>query len=320
MSSLQNSVVILTACDHAFFPLCVDLISSLRSACGAAPRLRVLDVGMRPQQAAEMRQLVEAVIAPDWDLGAGGGYPGWFRAMTARPCLPRYAGDAEIVVWIDSDAWVQSWTPLGTLIAAAADGRLAIVEERFGPGWTIEVPSGGKSELHRIGTDTIQKNVRQCYETCFGPQIATALGDLPSFNSGVFALRSDSPVWALWKEKLAQGLAGAFHKLVEQQALNILIRQGQIPVALQPLQANFVCGHDLPWFSRESGLLTLPRDPGTPIGVVHLTDAKHYPFVPVPVFPDGRTLAMPLIHRLFKIFLERNLRWSAAASPVAGPV
>jgi hypothetical protein len=88
---------------------------------------------------------------------------------------------------------------------------------------------------------------------------------------------------------------------------------------LQPSHANFVCGHDLPWLCRDRGLLTMPGDPGTPIGIVHLTDAKHYPFIPVPVFPAGRTLPMPLIHRLFKLFLERNLHRTGAASPAPGP-
>ena len=142
---MDHDVVIFTACDQAFFPLCVDLVASLKKASPRKPRIRVLDVGMLPAQAKNMAKDVEAVIEPNWDLAERSDFPAWFRAMTARPFLPKYAGNAAIVAWIDSDAWVQCWEPLGALIVASRDGRLAIVEERYGRGYTIEIPTSPMS-------------------------------------------------------------------------------------------------------------------------------------------------------------------------------
>lgn len=303
---MDNDVVIFTACDQAFFPLCVDLVASLKRASPHQPRIRVLDVGMLPAQAREMAATVDAVIEPRWDLAEGSDFPRWFKAMTARPFLPKYAGGAAIVAWIDSDAWVQCWTPLETLLMASRDGRLAIVEERYGKGYAIEIPTGPMS-YKRIVCDekSVRANVRACYEHCFGPDITAAFGDLPSYNTGVFALRADSPSWATWQATLAGALAnGSFHKLVEQQALTVAIRLGRIPFEAQAHEANFICGLELPWFSTNSRTFTLPGRPDRSLGIVHLTDTKRYSVMPIPHFPDGTSRPMPLVYRAARKFLE----------------
>ena len=302
---MDNDVVIVTACDQAYFPFCVDLIESIRKACGAMPRMRVLDVGMRPDQAAEIARSVEAVIAPGWDLGDSAKLPRWFRAMTARPCLPNYAGGAAMIAWIDCDAWVQRFEPIAAMIAAACDGRIALNEETFGAGFIGDRPADpGKVNKYVVTADSIKANIRSCYRLCFGVEIATALGDLPTFNSGVFALRADSPSWSVWRETLEKALPNAFHKLIEQQALTVAIRQGRIPVAPQPRETNYVCGSGLPWYSADQRAFTMPADEARPIGVVHLTDCKDFPVLRIPHFPDGTMRPTPLIYRDVQKYFE----------------
>jgi hypothetical protein len=302
---MDNDVVIVTASDEAYFPFCVDLIESIRKACGAMPRMRVLDVGMRPDQAAEIARSVEAVIAPGWDLGDSAKLPRWFRAMTARPCLPNYAGGAAMIAWIDCDAWVQRFEPIAAMIAAACDGRIALNEETFGAGFIGDRPADpGKVNKYVVTADSIKANIRSCYRLCFGVEIATALGDLPTFNSGVFALRADSPSWSVWRETLEKALPNAFHKLIEQQALTVAIRQGRIPVAPQPRETNYVCGSGLPWYSADQRAFTMPADEARPIGVVHLTDCKDFPVLRIPHFPDGTMRPTPLIYRDVQKYFE----------------
>ena len=292
----MNRVLFFTACDAEYFALCMDLIASLKHAVPAdIPRMRILDVGLHPQQSAELRKQVEAVIEPGWDLGQRGSYPTWFRAMTSRPFLPNYASDAEIIVWIDSDAWIQCWHPLDNLIRAASGGELAIVEEQFGAGFAARVEAPTGPVIHRFTADTIKAQQRHYYEVSFGPEIAAAYGNLPPFNSGVFALRADSPTWATWRDVLAS--AAVLHPLVEQQALCIAIRQGRVPVVLQELEANFVCAHELPWFDPSNRRFTLPKKKDAPLGIVHLTVAKQFARLPIPTFPNGDVLQMSLLFR-----------------------
>src|SRR5262249_861760 len=219
-------------------------------------------------------------------LGRQDNYPPWFRAMTSRPFLPKYAGAREMIVWIDADAWVQTWRPLQNLIDAARNGAVSIVEERFGAGFAVPLRTLTGTTVIRYTAESVKANTRRCYERCFGPEIAT-YGELPTFNTGVFALRSDSPAWATWRDILASGLRGGFHMLVEQLALSIAIRQGKVPVELQPLEANYICGLELPWFDPGPRRFTLPKKKDAALGVVHWTDTKNYQLLPTPNFPDG---------------------------------
>ena len=292
-----NQIVFFTACDAKYFSLCSDLIASIRTARGELPRMCVLDIGLRPEQLADLRKRVEVVIEPTWELGRNENYPSWFRAMTSRPFLPKYAPGAEIIVWMDSDAWVQTWRPLENLIDASRDGALAIVEEKFGRGFAVAVRTLTGTIVHRYTAESVKANQRRCYERCFGADIAAAYGDLPSFNSGVFALRRDSPTWATWRDFVASGLRGGFHMLVEQQALSIMIRQGRVPVAPQPLETNWVCVHELPWFDPANRRFTFPKMKEKPLGVIHLTDSKNYQRLPIPNFPDGIVSARSLLYR-----------------------
>ena len=303
-----EQVLFFTSCNARFFPLCIDLINSIKAAKGALPRMRVLDLGLAPQQLAELKKHVEGVIEPAWELGQQPSYPSWFRGLIARPFLPKYASDADILVWIDADAWVQQWRPVDNLITAARDGALAIVEEQFGPGFTVyaKIPTG-EIKAAQYDTDSVKVNLRHCYQQCFGQAITDAYSDLPSFNAGVFAMRADSPTWAIWREMLTTGLRNGYHALVEQQALSIVIRQGRVPVALQPREANFVCVLELPWFDPGEWKFTLPRNKGLPLGIVHLTDAKAYDRLPIPNFPNGAVRLMSLFFRDYESIRRNEL-------------
>jgi SEC-C motif len=317
-ASLDNDTVIMTACDQRFFPLVRDLIDSLKNACGTLPRLRVLDLGMSPAQLGGLAGQVEKVIVPDWDVGADMNLPPWYRAMTARPFLPKYAGDAALITWIDADAWVQRFGPLGTMMDAARDGALAIVEERFGKGFSAQMRGpDGVMRTMTCSQESVKANVRSCYEVCFGPDIATAFGDLPCFNNGVFALRADSPSWKVWQDIYGPALARHFHFMSEQQALNVGIRQGRIPIAQQPQEANFTCHLELPWYAPEKGAFTFPGDAERVLGVVHLCDTKKFELLPIPQFPQGQPRAMPLIYRSVQQFTAQAPHTLAQADDLA---
>ena len=305
-----DQVVFFTGCNARYFSLCIDLINSIKAVNGSLPRMCVLDLGLETQQISKLKDYVEGVIDPTWELGQQPSYPSWFRGMTSRPFLPKYVSDAEIVVWIDADTWVQRWQPLENLINAARDGALAIVEEQFGLGFTVRAQSPTGINVHQYSAASLKANLRRCYEQCFGDEIANAYGDLPAFNSGVFALRADSPIWMIWRDMLASGLRGGYHMLVEQQALSIAIRQGRVPVALQPLEANFVCVHELPWFDPVQRKFTLPRKKDVTLGIIHLTDAKNYERLPIPNFPDGEARLMSLLFRDYQTpnFGSENIR------------
>jgi hypothetical protein len=299
---MDNDTVIFTGCDANYFSLCCDLIASIENAFGFLPRIRILDVGLLPDQAALLAEKIEMVLQPGWDLGAGMNLPSWYRVLTARPFLPNYVGDAAIICWLDCDAWVQTPAPLEALIHAARGGRLAIVEERYGKGFSVDLP-GDASQVRIYDTEAIKTKIRAAYETCFGPDIAAAYGDLPCFNAGVFALRADSPSWAAWRQIWALALDRNRHFMMDQLALNVAIRSGAIPAAPQPQEANYTCHLELPWYAEDKGVFTIPGDASRVLGIVHLCDAKQYALLPVPHFPYGVSNDMPLAYGAFRQFI-----------------
>lgn len=305
---MDSNVVVITACDQRYFPLCLDLLVSLQKACGGTlPRVRVLDVGMTPASAAALANIVEKVIEPGWDVGGDMDLPSWYRAMTARPFLPRYAGDAEIILWLDCDLWIQRLAPIQSLIDAARDGAIAIVEERYGGGFKAEArPHDGAAAVYSTSEKQVKANMRQGYESCFGAEAAAAFGDLPCLNDGVSALKASSPSWGVWQSLYAPALARHYHPTVEQLALNVGIRQGQVPVSKQPQEANFTCHLELPWYEPASDVFTFPGDAGRVLGAIHLCDAKHFPLLPIPHFPDGKARPMPLDYRAVTDFIREK--------------
>jgi len=310
---MDSNVVVLTACDQRYFPLCLDLLMSLQKACGGTlPRVRVLDVGMTAASASALANIVEEVIEPDWDLDHDPNLPSWYRAMMARPFLPKYAGDAEMILWLDCDLWVQRFAPLQSLIEAARDGALAIVEESYGKGFKAQArPHGGGAAVYSTSQAQVKANMRQGYESCFGVQTAADFGDLPCLNDGVFALKADSPSWGVWQAVYAPALARHYHPTVEQLALNVAIRQGLVRFSKQPQEANYTCHLELPWYDPSVDLFTYPGDASRVLGAIHLCDAKHFPLLPIPQHPDGKPKPMPLDYRAVTSFIQDKAKAAA---------
>ena len=47
------------------------------------------------------------------------------------------------------------------------------------------------------------------------------------------------------------------------------------------------------------------------LGAIHLCDAKHFPLLPVPQFPDGKPQPMPLDYRAVTSFIQDKARAAA---------
>src|SRR5438132_553245 len=118
--------VIVTAADEAYFGYLNGLLSSIERARAGDIDLLVLDVGLSSGQLAHFKPRVTKVIAPDWDLDfpARPTMPSWFRAMTARPFIPKYAQGYDRILWLDCDTWLQDWRVIDLLIQGSANGGM----------------------------------------------------------------------------------------------------------------------------------------------------------------------------------------------------
>jgi hypothetical protein len=291
---MSDSVVV-TGSDAKYFRFAADTLRSLLAlGLEREARLALLDFGLAEDQREWARARGVAVVAVGWDIPLGPSRDAelakmgdGYKAMTARPFLPAYFPDAAAIQWIDADAWVQSAEGVRGPLAAAKRYGFAVVPELHRA--YAHLYSGGEktANMHR---DAAAKS--------FGPGVAEALARNPILNSGLFAGRSDSPVWSKWREFAAAGMARHVSKYTEQIALNLacyatLGRSDSDTVQFLPPEYNFCCGLALPMIERETRAVLDPKYPHAPVHVVHLvgmTERRAYPC------PAGGTLETSLVY------------------------
>jgi len=274
LSFLQDrKVLICTAANGSYFPLLQGLVRSL----GDGPLtktlpLGVLDLGgMTEDQLTFLKERGATVVQPGWDCDFPGRAqaPPHYKAMTARPHLPKHFPGYDIYLWIDSDAWVQDDSCLIPFLRGAAKGKLAIVPELDRGYWTIYKPPKLWTQNHKA------------FAWGFGLKLGYRLGRNPILNSGVFALAANAPHWALWAKAHEQMLnrksrRGPAHKdlfnffIAEQTALNYVIFSDKQPYTLLPALGNWFCGKGSPLWDEDSRRLVEPHEPHAPLGIIHL--------------------------------------------------
>ena len=105
--------IIVSAANDGYYPLLIDLISSIEDGKGRSDvAIGVLDVGLTGAQRDALSARVQHLVTPNWDyqFSASSSTPQKFRAMTARPHLPKHFPGYDIIMWMDADAWVQQWS------------------------------------------------------------------------------------------------------------------------------------------------------------------------------------------------------------------
>jgi len=188
--------------------------------------------------------------------------------------VPRY----ETLVWLDADAWAQQPSAVLELMEHGRRSGLAAVPEvdrgyfKFTDGshvWGVEAEG-----LRRL----------------FGPEIASRMMHVPVINSGVWAARSQSPLWPAWRRYLQEGLARMsvvddLTRTVEQGAFNVAIRLERIPVQRFPATYNWLACLALPaWHAGRSALVD-PNPPHDRIRILHVS--AHL---------VGKSVMLPVLH------------------------
>jgi hypothetical protein len=290
---MARKIIIISAANQAYWPLLSGLLHSIdkrRRSAGVA--VGVLDLGLTGEQIERLRRYGADVVSPEWDYDLSGFAkepPAFFKAMTARPHLPRYFAGYDLYVWIDADCWVQDWHVVRLLCTSA--------EER---GFSI-VPELDRSYTPFLLDDrTFFDWARSCFVTCFGEEEAGRLAPYPLLNCGVFAATRDTPLWSLWAGRMGDVLTRiqeAFF-FAEQTALNACIRNGNAPAALLPARCNWICSRALPLIAADGKSLVEPCPPFDPLGIVHLAaETKNgiWPLLDLDGRTHHRTLTFPML-------------------------
>lgn len=260
----MTKCVVVTAAETNYFELLKDWLASF----AAFPELGdlelcVLDIGLDPAQAEWLKTQGTRTIKPDWNVDVQHlpDTPNYYKAMTARPFLPRYFPNYDIIAWFDADIWVQIPSSVRHYLIGA---------ERYGFVLTPEIDRA--YGLLYGEYNPIRLMHHGFYYQLFGRLIADELIQFPIMNSGAFAARTNHPIWAAWQKTCAQTMKVARLKHSEQAALNLAIYQNlALRPHLLPATANWICALAEPMWDPERKKLVEPFLPHDVLGLVHLT-------------------------------------------------
>ena len=259
---MTEKAIAITGGDAAYFDLMRDCIGSLRATAeGRALALGVLDCGLTDEQRDWCRAQGAILVEPVWDFD----FPGreklkdGYKALTARPFLPRYFPGFDLYLWIDGDCWVQQGDALSLFLSAARTGALGVAPEihrsmrHYRHAWTEFSTINGAA-----------------YEQGFGKETAERLIRYPLINAGVFSLKAAAPHWAGWAGVLGEALQRSAN-MTDQIALNVLVYDHGFACEPLPSRCNWPIHHATPAWDAERQLFVEPAMPYEPLGILHMT-------------------------------------------------
>jgi hypothetical protein len=259
---VTEKTIAITGGDANYFDLLRDCVGSLRATEeGRAMTLGILDCGLTPEQRDWFAAQGAIFVVPEWDFD----FPGraklkdGYKALTARPFLPRYFPGFDLYFWIDADCWVQQGDAVALFLAAARTGALAAAPEIH----------RSMRHYHHAWTEFSTIN-GAAYAAAFGRETAERLIRYPLINAGVFALRADAPHWQGWADLLGASLQRSAD-MTDQIALNVMVYDHGFSCEKLPSRCNWPIHHATPAWDAERGLFVEPAMPYEPLGILHMT-------------------------------------------------
>ena len=266
----MNSKAIITLADSNYFELLEELINSIKVHDKSKDvSICVLDAGLTKDQVNILKPKVHSIKKAEWDIEV----PGykvlkkeWLKSQVSRAFLPKYFPEFDKYLWIDCDAWVNSWSAIDLYFRACDNGKLGITQS-IGPGYRIM--SKVKWLLGKVAVIKSQ-NYKHAKSSGIEDNIARKLAFAPHINIGVFSLEKNSKCWKLWQEILMKALSSGGIFGSEGLAINIAVYDKNVDVEFLPLSCNWIASNVLPKFDEDKKIFVEPYLPHNTIGIMHL--------------------------------------------------
>ena len=261
---------IVTLADSNYFDLLLELIKSIKANEESRNiSICVLDAGLSKNQIQTLNPLVYSIKKANWDIEV----PGykvlkkeWLKSQVSRAFLPNYFPEFKKYLWIDCDAWINSWSAVELYFKACDKGKLGITQS-IGPGYKIMTKVNwlfGKLAIIK------SQNYKHAKSSGIEEHIARKLAFAPHINIGVFSLEKSSKCWEIWQENLKKTLAKGKIFGSEGLAINIAVYHDNVDVEFLPLKCNWITSHLLPKYDDKNKTFVEPYLPNEKIGIIHL--------------------------------------------------
>jgi hypothetical protein len=297
---VSKKITIASASSAEYFHFLQGMVLSVRDKPESKGiDISLYDLGLTDEQKAWLAGYVDNIVAPRWEYGltAQDGMRDPFRAILAKPLIPKYFPGYDIYLHLDADAWVQDWSAIQTYLAAAESAALAITPE-IHRAYTANYTAS--HEFHDF--------IVELYGGTWGEAYVKKYGYYPVLNAGVFAMPKDSPIWAFWRDNIQVSLQKSRHHCIEQAALNLAVFEhpdlfhfaepDKKNIQFLPATCNWLCHQSLPLYDRETGRFVEPFLPHTPLGVIHRSSDDFKDKKSAPIYTtDGGTIVCNLKYR-----------------------
>tara|TARA_A100001011_G_scaffold185197_1_gene193881 strand:+ start:28 stop:927 length:900 start_codon:yes stop_codon:yes gene_type:complete len=260
--------VIVSLADANYFTLLEELINSIkRFKDSEVVAICILDAGLTEQQKEKLANKVDEIKTAKWDIEV----PNfkvkgkeWLKSQVSRAFLPRYFPGYEKYLWIDADAWVNSWYPIELFLKGCENQKLSIsssADRSYGRVLRAEWFFGGFAKIK-------SQNYKHAKSSGFSEKVARKVALQPHLNIGVFALEGKAPHWEVWQKNLKKALSSGKIWGSEQIAMNITIYFDELDVEILPAYCNWTLIEALK-FDKKRDTLVEPYLPNHEIGIVH---------------------------------------------------
>jgi lipopolysaccharide biosynthesis glycosyltransferase len=188
----------------------------------------------------------------------------WLKSQVSRAFLPKYFPGYEKYLWIDADAWVNSWEAIELYFKGCENNKLSIAtsaDRAYGRVLRAEWVFGSFARIK-------SQNYKHAKSSGFSEKIAREVALKPHLNIGVFALEANAKHWDVWQSNLKKALSSGKIWGSEQIAMNITIYSNNLPVEILPAYCNWTLIDGMK-YDKERKTFVEPYLPNHQIGILH---------------------------------------------------
>ncbi len=261
--------VIVSLADANYFELLNELVDSIKRFDQSKEfDICIMDAGLEKNQIEILEKKVHKIKKAKWDIEV----PSfkikgreWLKSQVSRAFLPDYFPDYKKYLWIDADAWVNSWESIDLYIRGCENKKLAIstsADRSYGRVLRAEWFFGSFAKIK-------SQNYKHAKSSGFSEKISREVALKPHLNIGVFCLEADASHWEIWQKNLKKALSSGKIWGSEQIAMNITIYSDKLDVEILPAYCNWTLTEALR-FDKKQNTFVEPYLPNHEIGIIHL--------------------------------------------------
>jgi len=264
---------IVSLADSNYFELLCELIDSIKSFEESNNvAICILDAGLSDNQKNILLKKVDTIKKANWDIEV----PSykvigkeWLKSQVSRAFLPKYFPGYNKYLWIDADAWVNSWETIELYFKGSDNNKLSIstsADRAYGRVLKVDWLIGGFAKIK-------SQNYKHAKSSGFSEKIAREVALKPHLNIGVFCLEATASHWDVWKKNLKIALKSGKIFGSEQIAMNVTIYIDKLDVEILPAYCNYTLIDGMKFDTKRNTFVEAYL-PNHKIGIVHLA-GKH---------------------------------------------